>query len=110
MQKAAPWEKKTEMSDPISPAQRSRSASLAGRPAASLAAHSAVAAFPLPPPRPAPVAGCRTVSLKGHGSDGIRGLNADRQQLDTQVITCWDPLLNVDLELHVCGGVPPEEI
>ena len=25
-------------------------------------------------------------------------------------LTCWDPLLDVDLELHVCAGVPPEEV
>lgn len=54
MQYAAPCEKNTEMSEPMSAAQSSSCASLAGRPAASLAAHSAVAALALPPPRPAP--------------------------------------------------------
>ena len=54
MQYAAPCEKNTEMSEPMSPAQSSSCALLAGRPAASLAAHSVVAALALPPPRPAP--------------------------------------------------------
>lgn len=55
VQYAAPWEKNTEMSDPISPDHSSSSAFVAGRSVSRLAAHSAVAALPLPPPRPAPV-------------------------------------------------------
>ena len=54
VQYAAPVLKNTEMSDPMSPLHASKSASLAGRPHNSFAAHRAVAAFPLPPPRPAP--------------------------------------------------------
>ncbi len=55
VQYAAPWEKNTEMSDPISPDHSSSSAFVAGWSVSRLAAHSAVAALPLPPPRPAPV-------------------------------------------------------
>ena len=53
VQYAAPWEKKTEMSEPMSPAQSCSCASDAGRPLSSLAAHRAVAALALPPPSPA---------------------------------------------------------
>ena len=54
VQYAAPREKKTEMSLPISPDHSSSSSADAGRPHSSLAAHSVVAALPEPPPRPAP--------------------------------------------------------
>ena len=53
VQYAAPWEKNTEMSEPMSPAQSCSCVSDAGFPLSSLAAHRAVAAFPLPPPSPA---------------------------------------------------------
>ena len=53
VQYAAPWEKNTEMSEPMSPAQSCSCASDAGRPLSSLAAHRAVAALALPPPSPA---------------------------------------------------------
>ena len=66
MQYAAPWEKNTEMSDPISPDHFSSCALLAGFPPSSLAAHSAAAALPLPPPRPAPEAHrCAVTTLLG---------------------------------------------
>ena len=54
VQYAAPRLKKTEISDPISADQSRSSAAVAGRPADSFAAHIAVAALPLPPPKPAP--------------------------------------------------------
>lgn len=54
VQYAAPREKKTEISDPISPLHFSKSSLLAGRPKRSFAAHRLVAALPLPPPKPAP--------------------------------------------------------
>mmetsp|Transcript_4976 Transcript_4976/g.18500 ORF Transcript_4976/g.18500 Transcript_4976/m.18500 type:complete len:269 (+) Transcript_4976:219-1025(+) len=54
VQYAAPKEKKTEMSLPMSPLHSSNSASLAGVPQSWFAAHIAVAAFPDPPPKPAP--------------------------------------------------------
>ena len=57
VQYAAPWEKKTEMSEPMSPAQSCSCASDAGRPLSSLAAHRAVAALALPPPSPAAATG-----------------------------------------------------
>ena len=57
VQYAAPWEKNTEMSEPMSPAQSCSCASEAGRPLSLLAAHRAVAALALPPPSPAAAAG-----------------------------------------------------
>ena len=54
VQYAAPLLKKTDMSEPISPAHCKSSASHAGLELSSLAAHKVVAAFPLPPPKPAP--------------------------------------------------------
>ena len=53
VQYAAPREKNTEMSEPMSPAQSCSCAPDAGRPLSSLAAHRAVAALALPPPSPA---------------------------------------------------------
>ena len=66
VQYAAPELKKTEISEPISPDQASSSASDAGRPLISLAAHSVVAALPLPPPSPAPAV-CAWARLDGGG-------------------------------------------
>lgn len=54
VQYAAPSEKNTEMSLPMAALHASRSALVAGLPVNSFAAHSVVAALPLPPPRPAP--------------------------------------------------------
>ncbi len=54
VQYAAPFEKKMETSEPISPDHCSSCSFVAGRPASSFAAHSVVAAFALPPPSPAP--------------------------------------------------------
>ncbi len=58
VQYAAPWEKKNGQSEPISADQAWSSFSLAIFPFIWFAAHKAVAALPLPPPRPAPVGTC----------------------------------------------------
>jgi hypothetical protein len=58
VQYAAPWEKKNGQSEPISADQAWSSLSLAIFPFIWFAAHKAVAALPLPPPRPAPVGTC----------------------------------------------------
>jgi len=58
VQYAAPWEKKNGQSEPISADQAWSSFPLAIFPFIWFAAHKAVAALPLPPPRPAPVGTC----------------------------------------------------
>ena len=54
VQYAAPVEKNTEISEPMSPLHSRSCSSVAGAPHNTFAAHMAVAAFPEPPPRPAP--------------------------------------------------------
>mmetsp|Transcript_1853 Transcript_1853/g.6852 ORF Transcript_1853/g.6852 Transcript_1853/m.6852 type:complete len:233 (-) Transcript_1853:279-977(-) len=54
VQYAAPLEKNTEISLPISPLHSNNSASVAGEPHNLFAANNVVAALPLPPPNPAP--------------------------------------------------------
>lgn len=66
VQYAAPSEKNTDMSLPMSPDHCSNSALVAGRPVSSLAAYRVVAALPLPPPRPAPVGTAQIILHQMH--------------------------------------------
>ena len=104
------------MSDPISPAHSSKSWELAGRPLSSLAAQSVVAAFPLPPPSPAPDQSLsQVVSVTSQylfcsrKKETLQEPN-HRAQSSWKLITCRDQFPKANFQLDRLSGLFSEQV